>query len=121
MIKTSLIIPAAGKSTRYPNVKPKWMLTHPLGNMMVVESISGLNLENVENIYFTVLKEHIFKYKINEKDIFKAFGQIGINRDRLKILMLDNPTKNQPQTIAETIEHFAIEGPIYIKDSDNFL
>ena len=25
----NLIIPMAGKSSRFPNMRPKWMLTHP--------------------------------------------------------------------------------------------
>ena len=46
----NLLIPAAGKSSRFPNMRPKWMLTHPNGNMMFVESISGLDLSEFENI-----------------------------------------------------------------------
>jgi hypothetical protein len=120
MKKTNLIIPAAGQSTRFPDVKPKWMLTHPSGKLMAVASISGLNLKNVENVYFTVLKKHLIDERISEKDIFNAFEQNGIDRKRLNILVLDEPTENQPQTIAETIEHFEIDGPIYIKDPDNY-
>ena len=45
-----LILPAAGQSTRFPNTRPKWMLTHPGGNMMVVEAIRGLNLADFESI-----------------------------------------------------------------------
>jgi hypothetical protein len=41
----NLIIPMAGKSSRFPNMKPKWMLTHPMKNrFMGIESILGLNL-----------------------------------------------------------------------------
>ena len=25
----NLIVPIAGKSSRFPNIRPKWMLTHP--------------------------------------------------------------------------------------------
>jgi len=120
MNKVNLIIPAAGKSTRFPGVKPKWMLTHPSGKLMVTASIAGLDLSNVNNIYITVLKEHLINERISETEIVNAFGQIGIDYKKLKILVLDNPTKNQPQTIATTIEHFNIEGPIYIKDPDNY-
>ena len=120
MKKVSLIIPAAGKSSRFPGVKPKWMLTHPSGKLMVTASISGLDLSNVGNVYFTVLKEHLIDERMGETEIINAFGQIGIGYKKLKILMLENPTKNQPQTVAATIEHFGIDGPIYIKDPDNY-
>lgn len=39
----NLIIPAAGKSSRFPGVRPKWMLVHPNGNLMLIEAIRGLN------------------------------------------------------------------------------
>ena len=35
-----LLLPIAGRSSRFPNMKPKWLLTHPNGNFMIDESIS---------------------------------------------------------------------------------
>lgn len=50
----NLIIPMGGKSSRFPNLRPKWMLTHPMsGDLMCVESIKGLNLYFFDKIYFT--------------------------------------------------------------------
>ena len=34
----SLILPCAGSSSRFPNMKPKWMLTSPQNNLMIQES-----------------------------------------------------------------------------------
>jgi hypothetical protein len=34
-----LIVPIAGRSTRFPGMRPKWMSTHPPGDMMVVEAL----------------------------------------------------------------------------------
>ena len=40
----SLIIPMAGQSSRFPDTRPKWMLTHPMsGDLMCVESLKGIN------------------------------------------------------------------------------
>ena len=53
----------AGKSTRFPGGKPKWMLTHPKTNgYMVMESMSGLNLDFFDQIIFVATKkqEEIF-------------------------------------------------------------
>jgi len=36
---TTLIIPCAGKSSRYPGEKPKWLFTHPDGKLMLEKSI----------------------------------------------------------------------------------
>ena len=30
----NLILPVAGMSSRFPGVKPKWLLTHPNGNLL---------------------------------------------------------------------------------------
>ena len=35
----SLIIPVAGKSSRYPGMRPKWLLTMPDGKLMLEKSI----------------------------------------------------------------------------------
>jgi len=113
-----ILLPVAGSSSRYPGVKPKWLLTHPLGDMMIMKAISGFDLENADRIIVTMLKEHV--YKFNAKiGIKNAFRKAGLSK-KLKILVLDDQTEDQPSTIAKTIKHFNINGPIYIKDSDNY-
>ncbi len=37
--KKYLIIPAAGKSSRYSTDKPKYLLTHPHGRLMIQEVV----------------------------------------------------------------------------------
>ncbi|MBF0405524.1 MAG: hypothetical protein HQL00_16370 [Nitrospirae bacterium] len=113
----SLIIPAAGQSQRFPEMRPKWMLTHPNGNLMVTESIRGLDLTNVGRIYLVILKEHVDRYNCLS-GLAEAFRDIGVE-DRLTTVVLDTPTNSQPETIARAIEHETIKGPIFIKDSDN--
>ena len=54
----NLILPVAGKSSRFPNLKPKWLLTHPNGNLMITEAIRGLNLKDFEKIYLISLDIH---------------------------------------------------------------
>ena len=55
----------AGQSSRFPNSRPKWMLSHPVSKTyMVLESISGINLDFFDKIIFVVLKEQIEKYGV---------------------------------------------------------
>ena len=61
-----LIVPAAGKSSRFPGMRPKWLLTHPEGNLMVVESLLGLEMSSIEKIHLVVLREHLKKYKCEQ-------------------------------------------------------
>lgn len=114
----NLIIPAAGQSSRFPKMRPKWMLTHPNGNLMLAEAIRGLTFGSLEKIYLTVLAAHLEEFKCLD-GIKKQFRQIGL-ADKLVVVALDNPTQSQPETVARAIEKENIKGPICIKDSDNF-
>ena len=58
----NLIIPCAGKSTRFPNMKPKYLLTHPKGGILMLEGIKGLKPELFDKIYITILESHNTKY-----------------------------------------------------------
>ena len=109
----SLILPCAGSSTRFPNMKPKWLLTAPSGNLMIQEAIKNLNLTNIKDIYITCLKEHVEKYDLDIHNLF-----INTNKN-IFVIYLDKKTNNQPDTVLKTIEYFDIKGPIFIKDCDN--
>jgi hypothetical protein len=112
----NIIIPAAGRSTRFPDLKPKWLLTDPGGNLMIVSSIEGLNLEKVENVYIAILEEHLNKHADLE-GIISSFKEIGI---KPKIHVLQEETSSQPETVYKTIVGEGIKGPIFIKDVDNY-
>lgn len=110
----TLVLPACGKSTRFPNLRPKWLLTHPSGRSMLEESIQGLNLENVDRIVAIVLKEHEERYGFAE-----AIKE-EINDERFEFCFLEKQTDNQPETIAKGIEAAGIQGAFVCKDSDNY-
>lgn len=113
-----LLLPVAGKSSRFPNLKPKWLLTHPNGNLMILEAIKGLNLKKIEAIYLICLKEHLNKYKL-EKALKEQFQSIDCD-EKLHIISLDKQTNSQPETVYQGIKKAGIKGQIYIKDSDNY-
>ena len=113
----SLILPVAGKSSRYPDVKPKWLSTHPSGSLMITESIKGLNLDFFDCVYLVCLKEHERKYKFSE-GIKKEFSRLNIKN--FKITYLSKPTLSQPETIFEAIKKEKITGFFCSKDCDNF-
>ena len=114
----NLIVPIAGHSSRFPDMKPKWMLTHPRGNMMVVESIKGLDLREVDNIVIVGLAQHEEEYGFT-RFLSTQLAEMGLG-DRLQFVVLPEQTRSQPETIAQAIEQAAITGPICIKDSDNY-
>lgn len=115
---TNIILPCAGSSSRFPNVKPKWLLTHPLGNPMVFESIRGLNIKD-ENIYLVCLNKHINDYAVNLEKLEEIFYEL-FPKATLNFVSLDQETKNQPETVYNCIQRLNLNGSIFIKDCDNF-
>lgn len=112
-----LILPVAGSSTRYPGVRPKWLLTHPNGNLMFHEAISGLDLMGVEEIILACREDHFFQFDIER--VLKRQFEISPIKIPYRVIAVP-PTQSQPETVYSAIKKSGISGPIYIKDSDNF-
>ncbi len=114
----NLIVPMAGKSSRFPEMRPKWMLTHPNGRFMGIQAILGLNYEKFKSIVFVILKEHEenFSFLKGFKDELKDLGLLK----KTKFVILDKSTKDQPETVEMGIRLANLKGPFTIKDSDNF-
>ncbi len=114
----NLIVPMAGSSSRFPNMKPKWMLTHPNGKFMVLEAISGLNLEDFERIVFVCLMEHEVTFSFTKG--FREELDGSLIAGKYEIVYLDKPTAHQSETVLQAIKRLDIKGPIFVKDSDNY-
>ena len=110
-----IIVPCAGRSSRYPNLRPKWMLTQPNGELMVKEALKGLEIKADQKIILTILKEHEAKYGVC-KALKESFGK------NVDVCILDQPTNSQPETVYRTILAKRLPGnsAILVKDSDNF-
>lgn len=107
----------AGKSSRFPNLRPKWMLTHPSGRFMAIEAIRGLNLQDFTKIYFICQQEHEDKYQFL-KGFREELEDLDLN-EKTEFIFLEDETRDQPETVKLGIEKGNISGPIVIKDSDN--
>jgi len=117
MTKT-LILPCAGKSSRYPNMKPKWLLTHPDGMLMLQKVLSGLKLEIYTRIIITVVQEHIDKYEADV--ILEQALNFNINH-QFEICVLSNYTASPAETIFQTLKTMNISGCFTVKDSDSYV
>ncbi|GAG57991.1 unnamed protein product, partial [marine sediment metagenome] len=116
----NLIIPLAGASSRYPDVRPKFLLCHPLHNYMIVESLRGLNLKKFDNIIIIGLKEHEKKYKCFQGIKEELILNYGKNFN-VRITLLKKRTKNQAETVYQgLLQHKYLKGGILIKDCDNY-
>ena len=113
----NLIVPMAGKSSRFPNLRPKWMLTHPSGRFMAIEAIKSLNLEKFSKIYFVCLQEHEDQYSFM-RGFNEELEDLGID-GKSQFVLLKESTCDQPETVKQAIELANINGAIFVKDSDN--
>jgi len=113
---STLIIPCAGRSTRFPDMRPKWMLTHPDGKLMVEKAIEGMPLETFDRIIITIVREHSIKYeaKIVLEQVFGA----SVN-PAVEIFELEDFTSCQAETVHKTIVEKKVTGNFVVKDSDN--
>lgn len=112
MQKTTVIVPCAGKSAHYPNLRPQFILVNPNGNLMIMDVISKLNLKDC-NLVITILRKHEGEYKIKQvlTRVFKRYN--------IKVCILNQPTQSQSETVCQTLKTMKITGPFLIKDADN--
>jgi len=115
--KLTLIIPAAGKSSRFQGSRPKYLRTLPNSDLMLVEAIKHLDTSNVSRIIITVVDEHIKNSKVDLKLVIaRIFELKGI---RPEFLILDSFTASQSETVCKTIKEKLVVGPFVVKDCDN--
>lgn len=113
----TVIVPAAGRSARFPGMRPKWMLTQPSGLPMVLDSLRGLDMTAVRTVVFVFLAEHVRKHGVVCENILsRARDMFG--RD-IAAIRLAEPTLSQPETVVRAVETAGLEGPIFVKDADN--
>ena len=116
MTENTLLIPCGGKSSRFPGMKPKYLLTHPDGKIMIEKAICGINQDIFDRIIITIIKEHNEQY--NSELILK---QIFNNNKKIEICILDDFTKSASETVFLTIKKMNITGSLVIKDCDNLV
>jgi len=108
-----VIVPAAGLSTRFPNMKPKYLLYDYKHELMIANSIRPFLREGYQ-VTIGILKEHDEKYNATQF-INYEFG------DSVDVVVLDKPTKGPADTVFQIIEKLGLYSePIFIKDCDSF-
>lgn len=107
-----VIVPCCGRSSRYPGLPPKWMLPGHDGRPMLTLAVAGLGVEP-SNLIVVILAEHEEKFHASA-GINEAFdGEVGI-------VILDEPTASQSETVARALKALDLDESFLVKDSDNF-
>ena len=113
----SLIVPIAADKKEYEQTLPYVFSLNKEGLMVCIKSILGLNLKSFDSIYFTILKKHSENYFL--KQLFDIqFKKLGLNN--AKVVLLNEVTDSQAETVYQTIISEEITGGIFIKDADGY-
>ena len=108
-----IIVPAAGLSSRFPNMRPKYSLVDYSGKLMLESAIEPFLGKH--NITIGILKEHDEKYKITEL----LHHELG---NKIRIVVLEKQTSGPADTVYQIIKKSNIDlnSEILIKDCDSF-
>jgi len=109
---STLIIPCAGLSTRFPTNKPKYLLTHPDGRLMLEKAYEGFNF-SYDRLIIPILEQHCKK--------FDAYDIVSEAFPTSEILILKEQTSCQAETIYQTIIKKSVDGYFISKDCDNLI
>lgn len=114
----TLIMPCAGRSSRFPNMRPKWMLYYPDGKMMIEKAMEGICIEEFDQIIIVIVKEHAQLHEADKilEEIFH-FSQ----SDKYKLYILEDYTSSQAETVYRALTENHVEGSFAVKDSDNYI
>ena len=107
-----IIVPAAGLSTRFPEMKPKYLLYDYKGELMIHNAIRPFLSKYA--IHIGILKEHDEQY--NAVEILKhEFG------DTVNVVVLEKPTTGPADTVYQILKEIRLHtSPILVKDCDSF-
>lgn len=108
-----VIIPCAGASSRFPNMRPKYLLTDYAGRLMVQNAAE--NYIDKYRVTIVILKEHDERYQARKK-LEEAFG------NKVDIVVLDKPTSGPAETVYLAIQRGRINlsNSLLVKDCDGF-
>lgn len=108
-----IIVPAAGLSTRFPNMKPKYLLYDYKGEMMLMNALRPLR-EKGYRIHLGILKEHEENYNVKQQIQYEWC-------DNINYVVIDKPTKGPADTVYQIIKAAGLtDQEILIKDCDSF-
>jgi hypothetical protein len=108
-----IIVPAAGLSTRFPNMKPKYLLYDYKHDMMLMNALRPF-IQRGYTIHIGILKEHEEKYRVREQIKHEC-------PDNINCVIIDKPTKGPADTVYQIIKSSNLkDGEIFIKDCDSY-
>lgn len=112
----TLILPVAGRSSRFPGMRPKWLLTMPDGKLMLEKAVEKMEMSNYDRVLVVCLREHLDAY-LTPESLAKVLA--GLGHSNVNLCVLEQPTASQSETVALALEKAQVTGSFFIKDCDN--
>jgi hypothetical protein len=109
----TVVLPIAGRSSRFRGLRPKWMLTAPTGELMLEKSLCTVKDWRNRRVVVGALGEHLDGLQ-GRDTLGRAFG------DAIEIVTFDEQTSGPADTVSQMISRAGIEGPIFVKDCDSW-
>ena len=108
----TLLLPCAGRSSRYPGVRPKWMLTLPDGTLALARAAQSVPRDAYDRIVIAIRADHEQQYGCREilKRVFSD----------AEIVVIEGDTRGPADTIRHMVTRARVTGAIAIKDADSF-
>lgn len=113
-----IVVPAAGRSKRFPDMRPKYILRDYTGQTMGKKAVEPwLNDENT-HIVFGILRDHLIK--------FETVLHLQSDIPKLNAIYLDQETQGPADTVYQVLQELIREEIItsdeslFIKDCDSF-
>ena len=111
----NLIVPIASYKGEYLNSLPLVFVKDEEGLIPCIKAVQALDYSRFDHIYFTILRTLDNQHNLSAL-LQEQFNRIGLMR--AEIVVLEEPTISQPDTIYQTIQKAHIQGTIFIKDAD---
>lgn len=107
-----VIVPAAGLSTRFPGLKPKYLLEDNSKTLMIHKAVR--NYIGKYRVIIGILKQHDIEH--NSSNILRSnFGNL------VDIVVIENNTKGPADTVNEIIKLSGLnDGEMLIRDCDSY-
>lgn len=113
----TLIVPFAADRQEYEQVMPYLFNFAEDGISLCIKSIQGLELSKFQHIYFVLLGKLARRYNLSE---LLEIQLRKLNLANARIVMLEQPTSSQAETVYQCIRQKQITGSVFIKDPDGF-
>ena len=109
----AVIVPCAGRSSRFPGTRPKYLLTLYNGQLMVEKAVDPYI--TTEDIHIILLAEHVEQY-----DSLTALQRIYNKQPNVTIHVIDEVTSGPAETVYKIAKKLNPNEPILIQDCDSF-